>query len=134
VRGSSVTITRSGVVPLEVSCSVDAGAPCRGTLTLVVTRRSVHASAARRGKTTLTIARANFSVAPGKKAKVKAHLSRRGRQLLRRKGSLKVTAKISRRGGPNLGQTDKTVGLTIKKGSRARKASMALLETARSLR
>jgi hypothetical protein len=75
----------------------------------------VHASAARRGKATLTIARAKFSVAPGKKVRVKAHLSRRGRQLLGRKGSLKVTAKISRRGGPNLGQNDKAIGLTIKK-------------------
>jgi hypothetical protein len=117
-----VRVTSSGVVPLAIGCRADAGTTCRGTLTLAVRVRPARASAAR--LRTLTIARAKFAVAPGRKATLKIRLTRRGRHLLDKKGKLKVTAKISRRGGPNLGEKSQTSRLTLK-SSRSRRVKKA---------
>ena len=121
--GGTVTVTPSGAVPIEIGCPADAGALCRGTITLEISARSARrASSARRGQNTLKVASTQFAVAPGKKATVKAKLSSRGRSMLAKKGSLKVTAKISRRGNPTLGQKEQTSTLIIKSPKRSRRA------------
>ncbi|HEX6714732.1 MAG TPA: hypothetical protein VF066_15175 [Thermoleophilaceae bacterium] len=113
---NGITATPSGAVPLAIRCPADADGHCDGTVTLQVAVRSALASMAR--QTTLTVARTKFSVAPGKKATVKVRLTRRGRALLAKNGGLTVTAKISRRGGPTLGQKDQTAVIKIKPSKR----------------
>ena len=123
-----VTVTASGAVPLAIGCPADAGGRCEGTVTLQVSVRSARASSARRGRAkAVTIASAKYSVAAGGTTTVKAQLSRRGRQLLASsKGGMKVTAKITRRGGPTLDQKPQTAAIKLKppKPRRANRASV----------
>ena len=118
-----ITVSTSGVVPLRLRCQAEAAARCTGTLTLETRTSARRASIARRGRR-LVLGKVSFSIAPGRTARLKVRLTRRGRQLLRSNGRVRVTAQISRRGGPNLRPSSRTLTLKRKaRRSRGRRAA-----------
>ena len=90
---------------LPVACPPTASEGCRGTIRLFVRRLRAAAAAAAPSTRRIVIARGRYSVAAGESKVVKVRLTRAGRRVLRKRRSVKVTAVVSRRGGPNIGQS-----------------------------
>jgi hypothetical protein len=115
--GRALRVSANGTVRIEVECPATATERCRGTIRLELGRRARESTASAAGA--VVIARARFSVAPGRKRAVKLRLSRSGRRLLRKRGTLTVRAVVARRGGPNLGVKSQKV--TLKRARPARR-------------
>ena len=100
-------------VLLPVDCPPTAVHGCRGTIRLLAKRatRRPAAAAARM----VLIARARYSVGAGLSKVVKVRLTRAGRRLLRKRKQVTVTAVVSRRGGPNLGQSPKRTVVRVRR-------------------
>jgi hypothetical protein len=107
----------NGRFRLRISCPATSPEPCRGAIRLHLRKRpgrsAVRAAAAAARRR--VVARARFSVAPGRTKAVKLRLSRPARRLLRRHGRLSVRAVAARRGGPNIGESSKSVALKLKR-------------------
>jgi hypothetical protein len=88
---------------LPLVCPPTAANGCRGTIRLLVRRATKRSAAAAAGA--VVIARSRYSVAAGVSKVVKVRLNRAGRRLLRKRRRVTVTAVVSRRGGPNIGQS-----------------------------
>jgi hypothetical protein len=101
----------AGRVRLPVVCPPTATDGCRGTIRLSVRVGARKASAAR----TIVIARSRFSVAAGDKEVVKLPLTLTGRRLLRKRRELTVRAVVSRRGGPNIGQSSEQTTFKVRR-------------------
>ncbi len=89
----SMTITRRGEAPIEVSCPADARAVCRGTVTIQLFEppaRRASALAARCGRGCRPIGSASYEARAGKKARVRVHVASVGRRLLARRKALRV--------------------------------------------
>jgi hypothetical protein len=84
-----VAPVRNGVATLPVVCQV---VDCSGTVTLVPAGRGAASSAKRRA---ITYGHARFTGRRGKTAKVRIHLNRRGRALLRHHRTAKVLARVA---------------------------------------
>ncbi len=101
----------AGRVPLPVVCPPTATDGCRGTIRLSVRVGARRASAARR----LVIAQGRFYVAAGDRKVVKVPLNLTGRRLLRKRREITVRAVVSRRGGPNIGQSSQQTTLKVRR-------------------
>ncbi|HEX6013190.1 MAG TPA: hypothetical protein VFY87_15585, partial [Geminicoccaceae bacterium] len=112
---AGVVHATAGAVRFPVVCPVTASEACRGTIRLVVRSRARRAAASR----VVAIARGRFSVAAGGSETVKLPLTRAGRRLLRKRRSLKVTAVVAKRGGPNIGQSERSTVRVKRKRRRA---------------
>jgi hypothetical protein len=99
------------LVYLPVVCPPTAMEGCRGTIRLLVRRRARAASAAR----AIVLARGRYSVAAGGSKLVKVSLTRAGRRLMRKRRQVTVKAVVSRRGGPNIGQSSKQTTLRVRR-------------------
>jgi hypothetical protein len=79
-------LSRTGTIPIRVTCSASEREPCAGTLTL--------ASAKKVGprKRILQLGRASFSVAPDRTQIVRVKVSRRNAAIARRLRKVKVVA------------------------------------------
>ena len=100
-------------VYLPVVCPPTAVEACRGTIRMFVRRSAVRASAA--AVRAIVIARGRYSIAAGESKLVKVKLTRAGRRVLRKHRQIKVTAVVSRRGGPNIGQSSERVTLRVRR-------------------
>jgi hypothetical protein len=116
---SEATMTQHGDVPLTLSCASTATSPCSGTIVLVLPKRAKTSgvSMSRRGAPNI-LGKDKFSVAQGKRGKVHISMTGRGRGLVKRRGRLRVTAKLKvKQGGKT---TTSTQTLTIKAPRRHR--------------
>ncbi|HEX6652498.1 MAG TPA: hypothetical protein VF072_07130 [Thermoleophilaceae bacterium] len=100
-------------VLLPVACPPTATEPCRGTIRLFVRRATRRPGAA--AVRVVVLARGRYSVAVGQSKLVKVRLTRTGRRLLRKRRSVKVTAVVSRRGGPNIGQSSQRSTVRVRR-------------------
>jgi hypothetical protein len=106
-------------VRFPLVCPPTATDGCRGTIRLFVRVRGRRAAAARR----VVIARRRFSVAAGNRKVVKLPLTLTGRRLLRKRREVTARAVVSRRGGPNIGQSrEQTTFKVRRRGPGARTA------------
>jgi hypothetical protein len=103
----------ANTVFIPVVCPPTAVQGCRGTIRLLVKRATPRPAAA--AASTVVIARARYSVAAGVSKVVKVRLTRAGRRLLRKRKQVKVTAVVSRRGGPNIGQSPQRTTYRVKR-------------------
>jgi glucose/arabinose dehydrogenase len=101
----------AGRVQLPLVCPPTATDGCRGTIRLFVRVRGRRAAAAR----TVVIARGRFSVAAGDREVVKLPLTLKGRRLLRKRREVTVRAVVSRRGGPNIGQSSNQTTFKVRR-------------------
>lgn len=108
-------------VSMPVACPPTATDGCRGTIRLFVrrsvARRAVAGAAATR---IVVIAQGGYSLAAGESKVVQVKLTRAGRRVLRKHRSVKVTAVVSRRGGPNIGSSTQRSTVKVKRKRRAR--------------
>ena len=104
----------AGKVLFPVSCPPTSTGACHGTIRLVVRSISRSAAAAR----AIVFARGRFSVAAGESKVVRVPLTRAGRRLLRRHREVTVRAVVSRRGGPNIGQSSERTTLKVRRKRR----------------
>jgi hypothetical protein len=95
-----------------VACPPTAMEGCRGTIRLFV-RRAARGSAA--AASVVVIARTRYSMAAGESKLVKVRLTRAGRRLLRKRRNVRVTAVVSRRGGPNIGQSSQQTTFRVRR-------------------
>jgi len=119
ISPQAVAVSRAGVIPVRISCSVQASGGCRGTLTLTVinTGRGKTARASRRSRPA-TLGKKSFSVAAGKTKRLKVRVSRRARPLISRRGKIKVRASAVVKAN---GQTTRiTQTITVRSSRRAR--------------
>jgi len=117
---ADVVRATAGTVFFPVACPPTAMQGCRGTIRLTMRRGARRRAAAAR---VVVIARGRFSVAAGGSKVVKVRLTRAGRRLLRRRGELTVRAVVSRRGGPNIGQSSERTTVKVKRKRRRARAS-----------
>lgn len=113
IGGSVATMTRSGKVPLKLSCSAAAASPCVGTLVFELPKkaRKSEAGVSRRGAPNI-LGRQKLSIAQGKKRKVNVSMTGKGRGKVNRRKRLRVTAKLKvKQGGKTITTTQ---SLTIK--------------------
>jgi hypothetical protein len=88
------TMSQSGVVPLTLSCSSSATSACTGTIVFVLPNaKTSGVSMSRRGAPNI-LGKDKFSVAEGKRRKVHISMTAGGRSLVKRRGRLRVTAKL----------------------------------------
>lgn len=109
----AATMTQGGDVPLTLSCSATATSRCTGTIVLELPTKASKSEvgAARRGAPNI-LGKDKFSVAQGKKRKVSISMTGKGRGMVKRRGKLRVTAKLKvKQGGKT---TVLTQSLTIK--------------------
>ncbi len=109
---ASVLHATAETVYLPLACPPTVAQGCRGRIRLFVrsgARRRVAAAK------TLVIARGRFSVAAGASKVVRVPLTRAGRRLLRRRREVTVRAVVSRRGGPNLGQSSQQTTFRVRR-------------------
>ena len=86
-----------------IACPPTAAEACRGTIRVFMRRAALRASAAATRR--ILVARSRYSVAAGESKLVRVRLTRAGRRVLRKRRRGTVTAVVSRRGGPNIGQS-----------------------------
>ena len=79
-------LSRTGTIPVRVTCSAAEREPCAGTLTLASSKRVAP------GRKILQLGRGAFSVAPGRTAIVRVQASKRNAKIARRLRKVKVTA------------------------------------------
>ena len=109
---ASVVRATAEKVYLPVVCPPTATEGCRGTIRLFV-RRSARGSAA--AARAVVLARGRFSLAAGANKLVKVPLTRAGRRLLRKRREVTVRAVVSRRGGPNIGQSSEQTTYRVRR-------------------
>jgi hypothetical protein len=109
---ASVVHAAAGRVYFPVACPPTVAQACRGRIRLFVRSGARRTVAAAR---TLVIARGRFSVAAGVSKVVKVPLTRAGRRLLRKRREVTVRAVVSRRGGPNLGQSSQQTTFRLRR-------------------
>lgn len=97
----SVPFGDGSVIYVPVTCPPNATQPCGGFL---IAAPATPKKAARGAKTKV-IGRARYTVAPGKTKKVQLKLTRAGKQLLKRKGRLKVLLKLKTNEGSTITTT-----------------------------
>ena len=92
---SVATMSKKGSVPLTVSCSADAGGSCTGTVVFEVPAKvkAGQVAAARRGAPNI-LGHEKIAVKRGKKRRVTMAMTAKGRSMVKRSKSLKVTAKL----------------------------------------
>jgi hypothetical protein len=101
----------AGRVQLPLVCPPTATDGCRGTIRLFVRVKARRAAAAR----AVVLARGRYSVAAGARKVVRVPLTRAGRRLLRRRREVTVRAVVSRRGGPNIGQSSEQTTFRLRR-------------------
>lgn len=106
----NATATR---VFLPVACPPTALEGCRGTIRIFVRRSALRASAAAAKR--IVIARSRYSVAAGQSKLVTVRLTRAGRRVLKKRRRVTVTAVVSRRGGPNIGQSSQRTTYRVRR-------------------
>jgi glucose/arabinose dehydrogenase len=109
---TSVLHATAKTVYLPVACPPTVAQACRGTIRLFVRRGARRTAASARAA---VIARGRFSVATGASKLVKVPLTRAGRRLLRKRREVTVKAVVSRRGGPNLGQSSQQTTFRVRR-------------------
>jgi hypothetical protein len=97
---------------LPVVCPPTAMDGCRGTIRLFVRRAARGSAAAARA---VVLARGRFTLAAGATKLVKLPLTRAGRRLLRKRREVTVRAVVSRRGGPNIGQSSEQTTYRVRR-------------------
>jgi hypothetical protein len=113
------TMTQAGEVPLTLACSATAASGCTGTIVFELPKNvsKSDVSISRRGAPNI-LGKDKFSVAQGKRRQVHISMTGRGRGLVKRRGRLRVTAKLRvEQGGKT---TTSTQILTIKAPRRHR--------------
>jgi hypothetical protein len=113
------TMTQAGEVPLTLACSATAASGCTGTIVFELPKNvsKSDVSISRRGAPNI-LGKDKFSVAEGKRRQVHISMTGRGRGLVKRRGRLRVTAKLRvEQGGKT---TTSTQILTIKAPRRHR--------------
>ncbi|HKP21905.1 MAG TPA: hypothetical protein VJT68_10335 [Thermoleophilaceae bacterium] len=100
-------------VLLPVACPPTALGGCRGTIRIFVRRSALRPAASAAGK--IVIARSRYSVAAGQSKLVAVRLTRAGRRVLRKRRRVTVTAVVSRRGGPNIGQSSQRTTYRVRR-------------------
>jgi hypothetical protein len=103
----AATMSQGGDVPLTLSCAATATSPCTGTIVFELPTKASkrEVGAARRGAPNI-LGKDKFSVAQGKKRKVSISMTSKGRGMVKRRGKLRVTAKLK------VKQSGKTTVLT----------------------
>jgi hypothetical protein len=114
-----IEVRATGIEPFRLRCALTALVPCRGTISLTLRPATRTATASRR-RGALLLGSTRFSIEPGKTARIGLRLNRTGRRLLARRGKLDVTARVARRGAPNLVDTR---NVRLRRRSRASRAA-----------
>jgi glucose/arabinose dehydrogenase len=91
IRGGSVRVSR-GVASIGLVCSPTAAGSCTGRLALAARPRAASGRAAR---TTVPLGAARFSIPSAKAGRARVKISRSGRRLLARHGSLRASTKAT---------------------------------------
>jgi hypothetical protein len=116
ISGRAVRIARNGTVAVMVSCR-RAAAACAGALTLE-TSGKVRTAARRRPKPRkLRLGSSRFSIPAGKTSTVKVRVSKAVRRVIKKRGSVRVSARATGKGARPISATF-TVRAAAKKGRR----------------
>jgi hypothetical protein len=113
------TMTTGGDVPLTLACSATAASRCTGTIVFKLPKKASKSDVgmSRRGAPNI-LGKDRFSVAQGKKRKVKVSMTGKGRGMVKRRKTLRVTATLKvKQGGKTATSTQ---SLTIKAPRRHR--------------
>ena len=117
-----VVHTTAGKVYFPVVCPPTAEQDCTGTIRLLV-RRATRRTATAAAAGTVVFASGGFTVAAGERKVVRVPLTRAGRRLLRKRREVTVRAVVSRRGGPNIGQSSEQTTIKVKRKRRRARAT-----------
>lgn len=109
VLRASATLGRDGRVTIRLACPDDE-TRCRGTLVLGTVARSAGRRPAGPAASALALGKASFRLAGGESRGVAVRLSKRGRELVRERGTLRARAVVKARDGSgNPGTTTRLI-------------------------
>jgi streptogramin lyase len=96
VAGRKLTLTRSGKVKLSLKCPLAETLGCHGSVTLQTAAKVAAGSGAEAAaRKRLRLGKARFRIRGGQTRTVTVRIARRGRALVRRKGSLRVRVLVA---------------------------------------